>query len=64
MNMVCSRSGPTDTMLTGTPGYNRAGLAGAVQALGGDLSVGVDADRLVLTANVLLMNLPALPTCG
>ncbi len=50
----------SDTMLTGTSGYDRAGLAGAVQALGGDLSVGVDADRLVLTANVLSTNLAAL----
>jgi zinc protease len=50
----------SDTMLTGTDGHDRAGLAGAVQALGGDLNVGVDADRLVLSANVLSANLPQL----
>ena len=50
----------SDTILTGTPRHDRAALAGAVQALGGDLNVGVDADRLVLSANVLAVNFPAL----
>jgi zinc protease len=53
----------SDVMLTGTAGaagFDRAGLAAAVQALGGDLNVGVDADRLVVSANVLAANLPAL----
>jgi zinc protease len=50
----------SDTMLTGSPAHDRSGLAGAVQALGGDLNVGVDADRLVLSANVLSSNLVAL----
>ncbi|MEP7022151.1 MAG: pitrilysin family protein [Pseudonocardiales bacterium] len=47
----------SDAMLTGAGGYDRAGLAGAVQALGGDLSVGVDADRLMVAGNVLATNL-------
>jgi zinc protease len=47
----------SDTILTGAGGLDRAGLAGAVQALGGDLSVSVDADRLLLGANVLAPNL-------
>jgi predicted Zn-dependent peptidase len=50
----------SETMLTGADGRDRAGIAGAVQALGGDLSVSVDADRLVLGGNVLATNLPAL----
>ncbi|MCW2645199.1 MAG: zinc protease [Pseudonocardiales bacterium] len=47
----------SDSMLTGAAGYDRAGLAAAVQALGGDLSVGVDADRLMVAGNVLATNL-------
>jgi zinc protease len=50
----------SDTMLTGAGGYDRAGLAAAVQALGADLSAGVDADRLVLSANVLTSGLSRL----
>jgi predicted Zn-dependent peptidase len=50
----------SDTMLTGAGRLDRAGLAGAVQALGGDLSVSADADRLLVGANVLATNLPAL----
>lgn len=50
----------SDTMLTGAGEFDRAGLAGAVQALGGDLSVSVDADRLLLSASVLATNLSAL----
>jgi predicted Zn-dependent peptidase len=44
-------------MLTGAAGYDRAGLAGAVQALGGSFSVGVDADRLLASGNALATNL-------
>ena len=40
-------------LLTGAGSLDRAGLAAAVQALGADLSVGVDADRLVVSGNVL-----------
>lgn len=43
----------SDVMLTGTDRYDRAGLAAAVQALGGDLSVGVNSDRLLLSGSVL-----------
>jgi zinc protease len=46
-----------DAMLTGAGGLDRGGLAAAVQALGGDLSVGVDADRLMVAGNVLATNL-------
>jgi predicted Zn-dependent peptidase len=49
-----------DTMLTGAGDYDRAGLAAAVQSLGGDLHVGVDADRLSITGNVLATQLPRL----
>ncbi len=49
-----------DTMLTGAAGYDRSGLAAAIQTLGGDVSVGVDADRLMVAGNVLATNLPAL----
>lgn len=50
----------SDAMLTGGAGLDRAGVAAAVQGLGGDLSVSVDADRLLVGANVLAGNLPAL----
>jgi zinc protease len=46
-----------ETMLTGAAGLDRSGLAAAIQALGGDVSVSVDADRLVVAANVLATNL-------
>ncbi|TAM90184.1 MAG: insulinase family protein [Jatrophihabitans sp.] len=49
-----------DAMLTGAGARNRTDLAAAIQALGADLSVGVDADRLLLSANVLATNLPRL----
>jgi zinc protease len=49
-----------DTMLTGAAGYDRSGLAAAIQTLGGDVSVGVDADRLMIAGNVLATNLAAL----
>jgi predicted Zn-dependent peptidase len=44
-------------MLTGAAGYDRTGLAAAVQALGGELHVAVDADRLLITGSVLASNL-------
>ncbi|MDP9118381.1 MAG: insulinase family protein, partial [Actinomycetota bacterium] len=47
----------SDSMLTGAGDYDLAGLAGAVQGLGGELSVGVDADRLLVGAHVLAPNL-------
>jgi predicted Zn-dependent peptidase len=50
----------SDAMLTGAGELDRAGVAAAVQALGGDLSVSVDADRLLVGGNVLATNLPAL----
>ena len=46
-----------DAMLTGAGGYGRAELAAAIQELGGDVSVGVDADRLLVGGNVLATNL-------
>ena len=52
-------------MLTGAGAYDRAGLAAAVQSLGGDLHVGVDADRLSITGNVLATgNFRACSTCS
>lgn len=50
----------SDTLLTGAGDLDRAGLAAAVQALGADVTVGVDADRLVVSANVLSTALPRL----
>jgi predicted Zn-dependent peptidase len=50
----------SDTVLSGTDRYDRAGLAAAVQALGGDLSASVDADRLLLSANAIATNLAPL----
>jgi zinc protease len=50
----------SEALPTGAAGLDRAGLAGAVQALGGELSVGVDADRLVVGGNVLGANLRAM----
>lgn len=41
------------TMLTGTADRDRTGLAIALGELGADLSVGVDADRLMLSASAL-----------
>ena len=49
-----------EALLTGAGEHGRAGLAAAVQALGADLSVGVDADRLLVNGNVLAPGLPAL----
>ena len=50
----------SDTMLTGTAQHDRAALAIAVQSLGADVSVSVDADRLLISANVLASALPRL----
>jgi predicted Zn-dependent peptidase len=49
-----------DALPTGVAWLDRAGLAAAVQGLGGDLSVSVDADRLMIGGNVLATNLRAL----
>jgi len=49
-----------ETLATGAADLDRAGLAAAVQGLGGDLSVAVDADRLVLSGSVLATNLRGL----
>ncbi len=43
----------TDAILTGTERHDRAGLAAAIQALGADLGVGVNADRLQVSGSVL-----------
>jgi predicted Zn-dependent peptidase len=50
----------SETLLTGTSDVGRAELAALLQALGADLSVGVDADRLLLSGNALAPNLRAL----
>ncbi|HJQ42453.1 MAG TPA: pitrilysin family protein [Jatrophihabitantaceae bacterium] len=50
----------SDAMLTGAGEFDRAGLAGAVQALGGNFSVGVDSDRLIVSGNALATNLRAM----
>ena len=46
-----------ETVLTGAGGLDRSELASAAQELGGRLSAGVDADRLVISGNVLAPNL-------
>jgi zinc protease len=46
-----------ETMLTGAAGLDRSALAAAVQTLGGDISASVDADRLIVSGNVLATNL-------
>ena len=47
----------SDALLTGAGSYDRAGLAAAIQELGADLSVSVDADRLVISGNALATSL-------
>jgi zinc protease len=47
----------SDTLLTGAAGLDRSALAAAIQALGGELHAGVDADRLIVSGNVLATNL-------
>lgn len=46
-----------ETLPTGAASLDRIAIAEAVQSLGGGLSVGVDADRLVVGGNVLATNL-------
>jgi predicted Zn-dependent peptidase len=48
------------SMLTGAGRLDRAGIASAIQALGGDLSVSADADRILIGGNVLATELDAL----
>jgi predicted Zn-dependent peptidase len=50
----------SDTILTGTAYTDRTGLAIALQQLGGDISVGLDADRLLLAGSGLSAKLPDL----
>lgn len=50
----------SEALLTGAGDLDRAGLAAAVQALGADLGVSVDADRLVVTGNALATSLKPL----
>lgn len=47
----------SESVLTGTAEHDRVSLAAAIQQLGGDLGVNVDADRLLLSGNVLATNL-------
>jgi predicted Zn-dependent peptidase len=49
-----------ETMLTGTQGMSRTGLAVAIQEAGGDLNVSVDADRLMISGSALSARLPEL----
>jgi zinc protease len=49
-----------DTLLTGAGPHDRGSLAAAIQSLGADLSVHVDADRLLISGNVLTTGLPGL----
>ncbi|GAB2487536.1 M16 family metallopeptidase [Jatrophihabitans fulvus] len=46
-----------EVLPTGAGPYDRSALAAAVQELGADLSVSVDADRLIVGGNVLATNL-------
>jgi zinc protease len=50
----------SEALLTGAGDLDRAGLAAAVQALGADLGVSVDADRLVVSGNALATSLKPL----
>ncbi|MGI8759923.1 MAG: M16 family metallopeptidase [Jatrophihabitantaceae bacterium] len=47
----------SESMLTGAGGLDRSALAAALQQIGADVSVGVDADRLMLGGNALANNL-------
>lgn len=49
-----------ETLLTGAAGRDRVALAAAIGGLGAEVSVGVDADRAVLSASVLTPNLGSL----
>jgi predicted Zn-dependent peptidase len=48
------------SMLTGAGRLDRAGVASAIQALGGDLSVSADSDRVLIGGNVLATELDGL----
>ncbi|MDQ2959018.1 MAG: insulinase family protein, partial [Actinomycetota bacterium] len=48
------------SILTGTAGRDRAGIAVALGELGADLNISADADRLVLSSSTLSSGLPAL----
>ena len=50
----------TDAFFTGTVDHDAQGLAQAIQALGGGLSAGSDADRLAVGGSALASNLRAL----
>jgi zinc protease len=50
----------TETMLSGTAEHDAESLAAAIQALGGSIGVGADADRLVLSGSALAENLAPL----
>ncbi len=50
----------SETMLTGNAQHDRNGLAIAVGELGGDISVSLDADRLLLSGSALSAKLPQL----
>jgi zinc protease len=47
----------TETMFAGTPERDAEGIAAAVQALGGSLGAGADADRLAVSGSALAENL-------
>ena len=47
----------SDTIATGAAGLDRAGIAAALQGLGADLNVSVDADRLLIGGSALAGNL-------
>lgn len=50
----------TETLFAGTDRHDAQGLAAAIQALGGALSAGADADRLGFAGSALAENLPGL----
>lgn len=50
----------SSALLTGAGPHDRSGLAAAIQELGADLNVSVDADRLAVTGNVLSTGLRGL----
>ncbi|WP_375499672.1 M16 family metallopeptidase [uncultured Jatrophihabitans sp.] len=50
----------SEALLTGAGDLDRAGLAASVQALGADIGVSVDADRLVVSGNALATSLKPL----
>jgi zinc protease len=56
-NHLAASSLLSDTILTGTATKDRNGLAIALQELGGDISVGLDADRLLLSGSGLATRL-------